>query len=77
MTDHPVGNLCEANKTDGSGPCQNPAGKNTGHLGFGQCSKHGGSTQNGEKHGETLRARWLAASAALVDPALGPRWGKF
>lgn len=38
-------------------PCGNPAGKGTDHLGFGNCSSHGGSTRNGRKHAVSQQAR--------------------
>ena len=67
----PEGVLCGARKTDGSGDtCQNAAGKNTGHVGFGYCAFHSGATPNGEKHGEKLRAAWLSRLEGEIDPSL-------
>ncbi len=38
------GGMCGANKTRGGGPCQQPAGWQTDHPGFGRCKWHGGCT---------------------------------
>jgi hypothetical protein len=38
-------------------PCGNPAGKNTDHLGAGNCANHGGATPAGRKHGMEQAAR--------------------
>jgi hypothetical protein len=68
-TDEPVAGRCGARLTSGTGYCANPAGKNTDHLGHGQCSKHGGSTRNGRKAGARMRAEGMVG--ALIVEALG------
>ena len=61
----PVDGRCNARKTDGSGLCRHTAGRNTGHVGIGACSKHGGKTPNGEKAG--ARVRQAQQLKALLD----------
>ena len=71
MNDRPTGNKCDALLTDGSGDrCRNPAGKMTGHLGAGNCSKHAGSTPSGEKHGASLLEAARIRIADEVDPSI-------
>lgn len=38
-------------------PCGHPAGYGTDHVGFGLCKMHLGSTANGRKNGQRLRAQ--------------------
>lgn len=47
---------CER-KTKRGTRCQQRAGHGTGHPGVGACSKHGGSTPNGEVAGQVFLAR--------------------
>ena len=66
--------FCGANKTDGSGTCRQPAGKRTGHPGWGRCWKHGGATRSSSIAAANQQA---AATAQLfgvprdVDPLTG------
>ena len=43
-----VSDYCDHVKRDGQ-PCKNPAGKNTDHVGAGQCWLHGGMTPPGKR----------------------------
>ena len=70
MNDRPKDQKCAANKTDGTGPCNNAAGKGTDHVGFGHCSKHSGSTPNGVKHAAKEEAAWRQRIADEVDPSI-------
>lgn len=55
---------CGAKNRAGN-PCSNVAGKGTTHVGYGRCSKHGGNTPSGIKHGERM-----AAESAVVTYGL-------
>lgn len=46
-------------------PCGNSAGYKTGHLGYGNCHFHGGSSPNGAKHAEKVMAEQEAARFGL------------
>lgn len=59
-----LGPTCGANTAHG--PCKQPAGNNTPHLGYGCCSTHRGSTPNHVKHWEGVLAQ-QAAEAAVVQ----------
>ena len=51
----PTKNLCGYSTPRGKYPsCQNIAGKGTSHVGYGLCSKHGGTSPTNIKHAETL-----------------------
>lgn len=56
---------CGANKTDGSGPCQQPAGWGTDHNGTGPCKKHGGNTATHRKAGQQAAAERAVATLGL------------
>jgi len=70
MTDRPVGELCGAKKRQGTGNCARPAGWGTGHVGFGSCKLHGGSTVNGGKAAEKQEAAWRQRLADELDPSV-------
>lgn len=55
--EHP--GLCNARKTSAEGLCRRSAGQGTDHPGFGNCSKHGGSTPNGKVHAAKQREQQL------------------
>lgn len=57
---------CPRIKPDGK-QCGNRAGKATDHVGFGYCSRHGGSSPNGRKHGAKLAAVAAMRDAGEVD----------
>lgn len=62
---------CNAEKTDGSGLCKNPAGYGTTHPGYGNCKHHFGNTSTGRQHGARLMIRDLARQAVEargIDP---------
>lgn len=66
--------LCGGRKHDGSGTCQNPAGKNTDHVGIGRCAWHGGATQNHRIAARRIRIVQEAERFGVargVDPATG------
>ena len=53
------------------GPCGNPAGKNTDHLGSGNCSNHGGCTPTGRTAALNEQAQRLLyhhGAGAVTDP---------
>lgn len=52
------GPTCGANAKNG--PCGNPAGMSTSHLGYGVCWRHGGRVPNHQKHAERLMAEEAA-----------------
>lgn len=61
---------CGAKLKQGDGRCRKIAGTGTDHLGFGNCNLHGGSTQTGRKHAETLRQEAWDRILRMTDPAL-------
>lgn len=56
---------CNALKSGGRGRCRLPAGARTGHLGFGRCYRHGGSTPTGIKGAQTIMAKQAVATYGL------------
>ena len=50
------GAKCGAQKKQGVGPCQNPAGFKTDHVGFGSCHLHMGNTESGRRAAEVERS---------------------
>jgi hypothetical protein len=65
-TREPIAGNCGAKLTNGSGLyCSNAAGKGTDHVGYGACSKHGGSTRNGQKNGQKLMAKAMVTTYGL------------
>lgn len=56
-----TGALC-GHPTASGGTCQQPAGKNTDHLGYGHCRVHGGASPNGQKYGRRLMAEHALAT---------------
>lgn len=55
--------------TAGEGPCRQPAGYNTDHLGWGWCYHHGGNTPSGKKYAARLEADAAKARVMLGAPA--------
>jgi len=70
MTDHPVGEHCEAKKKQGDGTCTKPAGWGTDHVGFGNCKLHGGASPNGKIHAEKEAVAWRQRLADEMDPSV-------
>lgn len=62
--------LCGASTHNGY-PCRRPAGWGTGHVGFGTCKLHGGSTPASSKHAEILAAEHRRAEALELLRAQG------
>jgi hypothetical protein len=63
--------VCGANRRQGGGPCQLPAGHGTDHLGVGRCKWHGGNTTSQRKAAAVEMARAHVASLGLpvdVEP---------
>lgn len=48
-----------------AGPCRNPKGFKTDHVGSGRCFLHGGSTPNGRKHAQSEAAKAILAELAI------------
>lgn len=48
-----------------NGPCRNPAGMKTDHVGYGRCHRHGGATPNHMKHVERPMAEDAARTFGL------------
>jgi hypothetical protein len=65
--------VCGAQKKQGEGKCQRPAGWGTDHVGFGTCKLHGGRMRNHQVAAARAEVRAEAASQAVngipVDPA--------
>ena len=51
------GPVCGAKNRQGSGHCKRPAGWGTDHLGYGECSYHGGKTRAGRVKAAKLAGR--------------------
>jgi hypothetical protein len=56
-----LGGKCNAQKKNGDGKCQLPAGYGTDHPQIGRCRYHSGNTPSGNKHAIVERARLMGA----------------
>lgn len=66
-----VGPTCNARNRQHTGRCKRPAGWGTDHLGFGECSYHGGSTRAGRVKAAKLAGRVEAQALGAplnIDP---------
>lgn len=48
--------------------CDRPAGENTRHVGYGRCSRHAGSTPNGQTEAERIAAEQAHEELGLPRP---------